>query len=355
MDWKQNINIIKHETLGLDVGSSAVKMVVLSKSGEGYSAVAAGIAEIAASDDGDERQRRNTIKAVRQCFARTRVKRKLAVCGVSGPDVAVRDFEFPPLSSDEIPAAVSLEASQVCPFHAEDIAIDYQLMPNSDDNTRGVLVAAMNTLVASKRQFAKGARLKCVLMDVDGLALLNCYKCLANGDEETEAGGTVAILNVGSAHTTLAIRDDADRPFVRDMTYAGDEIIGQITAEKGAPVETIREILSGGSTMIELGLDESLAKACQKLITDVNETLRYYAALGKSASIDKLHVCGGFALTGGFIEVLSRQINAECVLWNPLDKMHCNPHRRYEDVFAKMGPALAVAVGLAMRSVEPDC
>ncbi|UCE46718.1 MAG: type IV pilus assembly protein PilM [Phycisphaerales bacterium] len=357
MDWNRNINITKNETLGLDIGSAAVKIVALRKNGEGYSALAAGIAEIAAANDDVIRHRTNTIRAVRSCFARTRIKRRLAVCGVSGPEVAVRDFELPLLAPEEMTAAVALEASQVCPFPAGASSVDYQLIPNDGDNAKGVLVAAMHSLIADKRELVKDARLKCVMMDVDGLALLNCFQGLANSDEkaeETETCGTVAILNVGHAHTTLAIMDEEGRPFIRDIAYAGDGILGQIIEEKGAPAGTIKEILSGGSAATELGLNESLARACQKLITDVNETLRYHTAQGKSASIDKLHVCGGFALAGGLIELLDRQISAECVLWNPFDQMHCNPNRKYKDLFAKRGPALAVAAGLAMRSIDTD-
>jgi len=355
VDLKPNIKTKKNETLGLDIGSAAVKMVALRKTDEGYSAVAAGVAEIAASDDDAIHHRTNTIKAIRSCFARTGVKRKLAVCGVSGPEVAVRDFELDSVPPEEMTAAVSLEASQVCPFPAEASAIDYQLMPNGSETAKGVLVAAMHSLIADKTQLARDARLRCVLMDVDGLALLNCFEALTDGGEEAEAGGTVAILNVGNAHTTLAIMGKDGRPFIRDMTYAGDEIIRQIVAENGAQPETIREVLSGDSAAIEQDLHESLARACQKLITDVNETLRYYAAQGKSASIDKLHVCGGFALAGGFIELLNRQISAECILWNPFDQMQCSSTRRYKDVFAEAGPAFAVATGLAMRSIEHGC
>jgi len=354
VDLRPNINIKKNETLGLDIGSAAVKIVALRKNNDGYSAVAAGVAEIAASDDDAISHRMNTLKAVRSCFAQTKVKRKLAVCGVSGPEVAVRDFELQMLAPEEMTAAVLLEASQVCPFPAEASAIDYQLIPNGGDSAKGILVAAMHSLIADKTQLARDARLKCVMMDVDGLALLNCFKGLTDGDREAEVGGTVAILNVGNAHTTLAIMDEDGRPFIRDMTYAGDDIVRQISAENGAPAETIRDILSGGSAA-ELSLGESLAKACRKLITDVNETLRYYATQGKSASIDKLHVCGGFALTGGFIELLNRQISAECSLWNPFDQMQCNPNRKYQDAFTQTGPAFAVAAGLAMRSIEPGC
>lgn len=355
MDWKRNINITKNETLGLDIGSAAVKIVALRKNSDGYSALAGGISEVKAVQDDVMRHRINTVKAVRSCFVRTRVKRKLAVCGVSGPEVAVRDFELPLLLAEEMTAAVALEASQVCPFPAGASAVDYQLIHNGTDNADGILVSAMRSLIADKRQIARDAHLKCVMMDVDGLALLNCFQGLAKNEyEDTETCETVAILNVGHSHTTLAIMDADGKPFIRDITYAGEEILRQIMKENGAPAETVKEILSGGSAATELGLDESLARACQKLVSDVNETLRFHTAQGKSQSIDKLHVCGGFALAGGFIEILNRQISAECVLWNPFEQMHCNPNRKYKDVFAKRGPALAVAAGLAMRSIDTD-
>ena len=139
VNWKRNISLKKNETLGLDIGSSAVKIVALSKCPEGYSAVAAGITEIAANGDCDEDQRRlSTVRAIRECFAQAKVKRKLAVCGVSGPEVAVRDFELPALSDEEIAGAISLEASQICPFPAEDSAVDYQLIPDGSESTKGV-------------------------------------------------------------------------------------------------------------------------------------------------------------------------------------------------------------------------
>lgn len=357
MDWKQDTKK-KNETLGLDIGSAAVKMVAVRKNGEGYSAIGAGIAEIAARKDNDDdglRHRADTVKAVRSCFARTRVKRKLAVCGVSGPEVAVRDFELELISPEEMDAAVSLEASQVCPFPAEASAIDYQLVPNGSDTAKGVLVAAMHSLIADKTQLARDARLKCVLMDVDGLALLNCFEGLIESSQETGVGETVAILNIGNALTTLAIMGKDGCPFIRDMTYAGDEIIRRIASENGSPPETVREMFSGGSAVIEHEFRGMLDRACQKLINDVNETLRYYVAQSKSASIHTLHVCGGFALTGGFIELLNDQTSAMCILWNPFDRMQCNPDRKYKDIFEQKGPAFAVAAGLAMRSADPDC
>jgi len=348
------LNFTKTEVIGLDIGSSAVKVVQLRKDNGCYAVTTAGITEIApaassceATGGEEDNNHQNIVNAIRECFASVPSKTKLAVCGLSGPEVAVREFEFPSLSSSEIEGAVLFEASQVCPFNAAESAIDYHLIPNGDNKTRGILVAATNALIKSKVQLVKEAALKCVLMDVEGLALLNCFNGLANDSEKS----TTAILNVGSSHTTVAIMGGNCWPFIRDITYAGDDIIKQIAAENNISTESVNGILSGDSTASQTELHNSPEKACQKLIDDVSKTLRYYAAQEQSTPVEKIFVCGGFALTKGFVELLSRRLGAEAVLWNPFEKIRCDKAQQLRNICDRTGPALAVAAGLAMRSV----
>jgi type IV pilus assembly protein PilM len=364
LNWKRIFNLKQIEVMGLDIGSSAVKIVALHKDNAGYVVTTCGIAEIGASKDGkgiknaqQAGNNTNTVKAIRDCFAFSKLRTKnrheikSVVCGVSGPEVAVRNFEFPLLPTEEIEGAVTLEASQVCPFNAADIAVDHQLIPNGNDKTRGFLVAATNTLITDKTRLAKAANLKCILMDVDGLALLNCFNNLVSEHKKAQAHQITAILNVGASHTTLAIMNNNGQPFVRDTNYAGEDIIKQIAAENVMSIETIKGILSNDSTTVEPGFHNSLEKACQKLISDIDETLRYYTAQSKSSNVEKLFVCGGFALARGFVELLNNRLGAEVVLWNPFDKISCKADGQFEDVLARTGPALAVAAGLAMRTI----
>jgi type IV pilus assembly protein PilM len=338
-------NFTKTEILGLDIGSFSVKAVRLRKDESGYSVAAAGITEVAVSE-GDNNHL-NTVNAIRECFELVGGRTKLAVCGLSGPEVAVRDFEFPSLSASEIDGAVVFEASQVCPFNAAESVVDYHLISNEDDKTSGVLVAAMNTLVTNKANLAKEAALKCVLMDVEGLALLNCFNGLAENSDKS----TIAILNVGNSRTTLAIMGVNSRPFVRDMTFAGNDIIKLIAADKSMSTEDVRRILSGKSKNAQAELNDSLGKACKQLIVDVSNTLRYYATQEQSTRIEKIFVCGGFALANGFVELLNSRLRIEAVLWNPFENISCDTEPQFGEICGEKGPALAVAAGLAMRSV----
>ena len=339
------LNFAKTEIVGLDVESFAVKAVRLHKNESGYSIAAAGISEVAVSEE--DNNHLNTVNAIRECFELVGGRTKLAVCGLSGPEVAVRDFEFPSLSTTEIAGAVLFEASQVCPFNAAESVVDYHLIPNDDDKTRGILVAAMNTLITDRVNLAKEAALKCVLMDVEGLALLNCFTGLAGYSDKS----TIAILNVGGSSTTLAIMGSNGRPFVRDMTFAGNDIIKQIAADKAISTKDVRSILSDQSKTTKMELNDSLGKACKQLIVDVSNTLRYYATQEQSTRVEKIYVCGGFALTNGFVDLLNSRLGIEAVLWNPFEKISCDTEPQFGDICGKKGPALAVAAGLAMRTV----
>jgi type IV pilus assembly protein PilM len=361
MDLKQILNLKRDEVCGLDIGSSAVKIVAMRKNNTGYEVTAAGILQIANRHNISQGQSTgysgidsNTVKAVHDCFASTKLNAKkkpmtnLAVCGVSGPDIAVRDFEFPLLPAEEIEGAVSLEAELVCPFNPDQAVVDYQIIPNGDDKTRGILVAATNTLIKGKKQVAQKAGLKCVLMDVDGLALLNCFNNLTGEQEKS----TTAILNVGNSYTTLAIMSNEGWPFIRDTACAGDHIIARIAEANNASTDAIEEILFGGAPGGQTQLGEHLEKACGELIADVSETLRFYAASDKSKPVEKLYVCGGFAPVKGFIDLLSSRLGIEACLWNPFDSTLCQTSEQYTDFLKEKGPAMAVAAGLALRAIE---
>jgi len=354
--WKQSFRLERDTkvVLGLDIGLSSVKIIRLHKDKEsgGYVVTACGMAEIPANGDDHRKKLANVARTIRECLELSGAKAKLAICGVSGPEVAVRNFEFPAIPEDEVEGAVMLEASQVCPFNTEDSTVDYQLMSNDRDKMSGILVAATNAVIRSKAYLAKEASLNCLLMDVDGLALLNCFSELEN----VETGQATAVLNVGGSYTTLAIMGDDGWPFIRDMIYVGDDIVKQIATEKGASLKSIQQVLAGNSDEQGSGFGDSLDRASKKLVADVTETLRYYNSQKKAAPLEKMYVCGGFALAEGFIEILNRQLPVETVLWNPFDKIRCETGRNHrgllqKNILQKSGPAMAVATGLAMRSI----
>ena len=351
-NWKRLCGFSQDDVLGLDIGSSSVRMIQLAKNDDGYTVVAAHVCDIKQDNTDVALKEESIVQAVKKCMVFARKNARWAVSSVSGPEVAVRPFKFPPLQTEELDGAVRLEASQVCPFNVDDGVVDYQIIPSGepDNAATGVLVAAPNDVIQRKTRIMEKANLPCVMMDVDGLALLNC---LIAGKSAGTSINTMAVLDIGTSCTTLAVMSETGLPFVRTVPYAGNDIIVQVAQENNVSPEVVKDELYGSGTPVipADNLQASMEKASKKLVSDVADTLRYHSTQAKSSPIDELLVCGTFGMVKGFVDILNKQLPIKVVLWNPFDTMKCSVDRQCLEVIQSKGPAMVVAAGLAMRSV----
>ncbi len=339
LQWRQLYRSCqKHRVFGLDIGTSSIKVVELCKNENGYSVVGAGTAFV---------QDNNVPKSIRYSVKSAGIKTKFAVCGLCGQETTVRNFSFPPLLPEEIEGAVSLEARQVCPFNADDGTIDYQVVSGDEKEIKGYLVVAANRLLNEKARFVKDSALNPTLMDIDGLAVLNCLRYYNGGKQ-----GISAVLNVGYSCTTLAIVGDDDLPFVRDINFAGKAIIENIAVENQVSPEVVEKIVKGSEHTpdVLVNIRENLEAASHKLISNITETLYYDAVRRKSEIVPELYLCGGFAIVDGFADLLKAKLPTEVILWNPFNRMQCSS-TACRELLDKKGPTFAVAAGLAMRQI----
>jgi len=347
------------DVFGLDVGSSYVKAVQLRQDEHGYSVVAAGWSQISQDGADDRAQIDNVVNAIRKCIKSAQIKTKYAVCGISGPNVALRRFKFAAVGAEEIETAVLSEAQQACPFEEGQFIVDYQLFnnntagdlgeaSNSRDSgaIRGVLAAATMDIIGHKSQVVKAASLNCVLIDVDGLALLNCFLECGKHD----GGEPVGVICVGDRITNFAILGGDGVPFVRDIGHAADEIVSDIVNKHNLSSQVVRDIVHGNSDKDIAGLEASMKSAGSRLTGDIAQTLRYYS-VQEGRGVGKIFVCGGFARAKGFISLLNKQLSTEVVLWNPLNKMRFDGDAHDTEIVKEHGSGLALAAGLAMRTI----
>lgn len=375
----------KKNLVGLDIDTLAVRMVQLRHDDAGCAVTGACTTEIAPWGDDAELRRIHTVRAIQQGLSRCPIDGRLAVCGLRGPEVVVRGFEFPALPDEEIGSAVGLEASQICPFSTHESTFDYQVTSSDARKTRGFWVAANSSLIRSTQQLVHEAGMRCTMIDVAGLALLNCMRNSEDGRQPTEDSGVPrgrpAVLDIGGSCTTVAIMDQAGRPFVRDIGSGSDEILRRMAASANVPLEIARAALlnygmeRGIAGSPEPGIPDAQAEdnvllwdtlegACADLVGDIATTLRYYAAQhgtgnsaqggvagGPCARVDKLLVCGAFSGIEEFIELLQTKLYVDVASWNPLEAMPCSATETPDltAVLHEAGSAMALAAGLAMR------
>lgn len=348
----------RKDVFGLDIGSTHIKSVQLIREDDKYKILSAGREKITIKGKDTRSKIAGLTSAISRCIKSMNIKTKYAICGVSGPQVAVRPFRLPALEDEEIEAAVTFEADQVCPFDKGQFIVDYDVLYNSNyddppadsdpiEGVMGVLVAATIDIIGSRNQLVRGSSFNCVLLDADGLALLNCLsEC-----DQVEAGQTVGIIDVGSTITNLAIRGNNDLPFVRDISHAGAEIINNVAAARNISSDEVIDILYNNQSYND-DIRGHLAQASGKLIEDISETLRFSVAR-EGHAVDKLLICGGFAQAKGFVELLDKNLQPAVSLWNPLTKLQYSNSARgnTKDIIEKYGPSLALASGLGMRKI----
>ena len=351
------LNHKKIELAGLDIGSAAVKLVRLHRSGSDYTLVSAAVEPIAASQNDAKLQRQNTLDAVQACLQKTNWKGKSVVCGISGTDVVVRGFTFPPLPDAAIEQAVRMEAQQVCPLDMNQSTLDFQLIqtaPETPEKTaskakvrRGVMAVGANRTIQERTDLLTEAGVKPLMMDVDSLAMLNCLNEL----QLVEPQETAAVIDIGNVLTNVVIYGRDGLPFVRNINTAGGTIIRHISGELDTPDEDIwnQFTQNGEADQLDDRFLLSLNNAIVPLMNSINETLRFYSFQEKQSGVDRIFLCGGLALIKPFVEFLSDALSVPVESLNPFTKMACNTQNKTHQALIKNGPVFAIATGLAMR------
>jgi type IV pilus assembly protein PilM len=372
----------RKNVVGLDIGTSAVRMVQLRRDAAGYIVVRAVVADIAPWGDDPSVRDLHVIQAIRQGLADSGIRVRDVVCGLCGPEIVVRGFEFPPLTPEEITGAVELEVSQICPLAAEESTLDYQVTSNDEKATLGFWVAATHGLIENTRQLVSRAGLHCALVDGVGLALLNLLALQRRGPKVEEAEAATlssspsslsqdAVLNLGDSCDTMAVADSAGRPFVRDI---GGSVLAQdrqvalagrgSTHGEGSPMPRFSPGRPSFSAEDGWAARSDYRSATNdSLVEDIATTLRYYAVQNGSTRVERLLVCGGADLTEDFLEMLRLRLNIDVARWNPLtdpsfrmangkpwDAGDTEPSAGVCDP-QQYGPSLAVAAGLALRHI----
>ncbi len=345
------LNFDKRKILGLDIGTSSVKSVRLEKFDGKYSLKSAAKVEISNSlNKKGQNSEKDTIGAIKKCVGLCGSKALYIVCAVNGPGVTVRSFKFPSTPEEEIGVGILREAEQVCPLEMQQSVVDYQLTKDSEDSTEvnGVLVAAGVDLIHKKNQHVTDAGQHSAIMDVNSLALLNCF--FEFGQHNVHS--TNAVLDIGNSLSNLIIVSDNSLPFIRSIPHGGREIAESISNELKLPKETVVKSLRCQIQPTDIySFRNSLKKSCSILVKEVEETFQYYKTHENSCDINTVYICGGFALAMGIEDLLNESLLEHVKLWNPLENVTIEPDTKGIEEMFNQGPAMAVALGLAMRSI----
>jgi len=312
-------------TIGVDIGSAAVKVVALGPRRGGAARPILG-QQLLALVPGQETDASDAVKsAVNALHAPLRTVN----LSVSGQWVVMRVVEMPTMKPDEMKQALPFEAQRYLPFNVQDVVIDGAVLGPSDANKSWVLIVACKKDLLQRRiDCVKRAGLEAALIDVDALALANSL--LAQGEGRLK-DGTRALVNVGAQMTNLVVFKGAMPYLVRDIPWGGEKFIRTIADQAGQEAAAVAQELARGQLSREVL--EAMTPTTESLVAELQLSFDYFEnRFGHPP--DEVLVTGGLSLCAGFIDAVKSHLTQTVSAWTPT---------------AGLSGQFAVAYGLALR------
>jgi len=341
--------------VGVDISSTAVKLLQLSQSGNGYrvehyaveplpvnAVVEKNIADVEAVG-----------AAVRRAFERSGAKTRYAAAAVPGSSVISRVIPMAAgLGEDDMEAQVEVEASNYIPYPIDEVNYDFEVlgpMPNATDSVQVLLVASRTENVEARQAALELAGLEAKVMDVEAFAIENAFSLLVP-QLTVPKGGLVALVDIGASTTTLNVLRDGRSQYLREQVFGGRQLTDEIMRRYGLSYEEAGRAkrLGGLPETYEL---EVLEPFKDSMAQQVSRLLQFYYASSEYNRVDQVVLAGGCASIPGIAQVIEENLGVPTIIANPLARMTLD-RRVQASVLALDAPAMMIACGLAMRSFD---
>jgi len=347
----------KKQFVGLDIGSSSLKLVEILGNKGAYSMnrflsapLAKGIIVDGAVVDIDA-----LAEAIKVLFKNSGCQKKSIVTSLSGHSVIIKKAAFPQMDAHDLQETIHDEASKYLPFdNMDDVNFDFQILgrnatnPNQNDV---IIVAAKKDTIEGYTEAIEIAGLSLAIMDVDSFALETMYQ--ENYDYEEK--DVVVIVNIGASITSLNVVRNAVSIFTRDFALGGNMITEAIQSQFGVSAEEAEKIKLEGPAGDEYAKGEffrnTLISLADSLCAEIERSIDYFRSTYSDEDIKMILLAGGGANIHGIVEDLSHRMSVPVEIVNPFKKITYNRKTMDDDHIKEIAPIAAVGVGLALRKL----
>lgn len=345
------------QLLGLDIGSSAIKLVQMREQKGKYVLQKFGIKllEPEVIVDGTVMDAARVVTAIKELLQESNVKLKNVAMSISGHSVIVKKISLPPMPDEELEGQVKLAAEQYIPFDINEVNLDFHVLNPLEQSEDGqaqmeiLLVAAKKEKVNELTELVKGAGLSPVVLDVDAFAIENMYGI----NYETSPDEVVTLVNIGASVMNVNILKGGMSLFTRDISLGGNRYTESIQRDLGVSYEEAEAAKVG---VRREGLDpESVAAVIDgvnaEVVSEVARSVDYFKSSNPEGEVSKIVMCGGSARVTGLMQQLGDRMGVGVELANPFNQIDTTAGKFDPDYLASVSSQAAVGVGLAIRAV----
>jgi type IV pilus assembly protein PilM len=347
----------KPPLIGLDISSTSVKLIELSKTGSTYRIEGIAVEPLPANAivEKNVAEVESVGESIKRALAKSKIKSKNVAIAVAGSSVITKKITMPAsLSEEEMEGQIQLEADQYIPYPLEEVNLDFQILGISEDNpeTVDVLLAACRSENVDDRVAAvELAGLTAKIVDIEAYTVETVFSVMAAQLPDEGVDKTVAIVDIGATMTSLSVIHNHKIVYTREQNFGGKQLTEEIMRRYGLSYE------EAGLAKRQGGLPDNyepevLEPFKETTAQQVSRFLQFfYSAGGTITDIDHLILAGGTACLPNLAELAESHIGTPTSIANPFANMSSSSRVNKANLEAD-APSFLIAAGLAIRGAE---
>ncbi|SDT87166.1 type IV pilus assembly protein PilM [Desulfobacula phenolica] len=345
----------KDHLVGLDIGSSSIKVAELKVTGKERILNKFGMTRInpGVISEGRIMDMESLANDIRTLFKSQKIHEKNVAISTGGHSVVIKTINTFTRPDKELHDTIYSEAEQYIPYDIDDVNIDYQILGESEispEQMNVLLVAVKKDLVAEYIDLIHLAGLNPKIIDVDTFALQNTYEILPYESREK----TTMLIDVGASKTSLNILKSNSSLMMRDTVSGTNQISEEIASQFDITVDEAEQAVNGGGNdVVTRGMIQEISLSiAQSWCSEICEVVNTYQSGANDEKVEKIVLSGGGVFVEGFKDCLLSELEADVSIINPFEGLIVNEKKFPDSFIAKAAPLAPIAIGLALRRVD---
>lgn len=359
-----SFRIIPKKSLGIDIGTSSIKAVELSRWGErikleNYGEISAKVVFAEPFRTFEKStlllSNQNVSRAIKAVLEETKIKTRQVIFSIPDFSSFFTNFELPPMTKEELSQSVVYEARRYVPMPLAEVTLDWQisegLLAEKDGTTLEILLVAVpNEIINQYKAIAESSGLELFALEAEVFGLLRSLV-----DEEERK--PIALVDIGAQSTTCSVIYNRILRSSHSFDMSSNQLTELVAKSLSIDYKTAEQFKEKYGILPEekIGLQGEhqirnvLLPLIDVMLREVEKICRdfYYT---KRKEIQKIVLAGSTALLPGLKEYAQDYLKKEVEVGNPFSKIFYPPI--LEKTLKKIGPSYAIAVGMALRGLE---
>jgi len=340
----QNLNrmFFPKKMVGVDIGTSSIKVVEVSKWGQGKTLENYG--EIKKGDGSYSNY--FVSRAIKAVFEEARIKTKAVIFSIPDFSTFCTSIDLPPMPKSELAEAIYYNAPQYIPLPITETTLDWELIEGNpgvkNSKLKIFLVAIPNQTIQDYQNIAKLAGLDLYAVEAEALGLA---RSLVKENKDY-----ICIVDIGVQSTTINIVYKKSLVKSYSFNFSGGQITYSIASALGlSQIEAENLKNREGLVSLKEEISKILYLLIDPLIIEIKKILAdFYTQY--SENVGTIYLTGGTSALPGLKEYCAEVLKKQVEIPNCFSGLLFPPI--LDETLQKMAPSFSVATGVALGGLE---